>query len=249
MPGRHRFGSPKSGNMALESITSKCQVRQQEGLDWQFLDEHFDPRFWQQKAGFQATIGGRGGSCLIELDGRKAVLRRYHRGGVMGNLFFDQYLWLGQSLSRPWREWDVLLRARAADLPVPEPIAACTCRSGLLYRAALITVFLDDTEMMTERLQRENLSRECWYKLGMLVKQMHTAGIRHADLTSDNILMDSSDRFYLVDFDKARIMNTLDDWQWQPLYRFQRSMVKRHGQQHLHYDADDWQALMDGYQS
>ena len=235
--------------MALESITSKCQVRQQEGLDWQFLDEHFDPRFWQQKAGFQATIGGRGGSCLIELDGRKAVLRRYHRGGVMGNLFFDQYLWLGQSLSRPWREWDVLLRARAADLPVPEPIAACTCRSGLLYRAALITVFLDDTEMMTERLQRENLSRECWYKLGMLVKQMHTAGIRHADLTSDNILLDSSDRFYLVDFDKARIMNELDDWQWQPLYRFQRSMVKRHGQQHLHYDADDWQALMDGYQS
>jgi 3-deoxy-D-manno-octulosonic acid kinase len=102
---------------------------------------------------------------------------------------------------------------------------------------------------MTQRLQRQNLSRECWFKLGLLVKRMHTVGIRHADLTSDNILMDSSDRFYLVDFDKARIMRKLDDWQWQPLHRFQRSMVKRDGQQHLHYDADDWQALMDGYQS
>jgi 3-deoxy-D-manno-octulosonic acid kinase len=232
-----------------ESVTSNGRIRQQEEIDWQFQDEHFDPQFWQQKPGFQATIGGRGGSCLIELDGRKAVLRRYHRGGIMGRVFFDQYLWLGQSLSRPWREWDILLQARAADLPVPEPVAAFTCRSGLWYRAALITAFLDDTEMMTQRLQRESLSRECWNKLGLLVKQMHTAGIRHADLTSDNILMDSSDRFYLVDFDKARIMNKLDDWQWRPLYRFQRSIEKRDGQQHLHYDADDWQALMDGYQS
>ena len=233
----------------LESITSNCRIRQQDGIDWQFQNEHFDPRFWQQKPGFQATIGGRGGSCLIELDGRKAVLRRYQRGGIMGSVFFDQYLWLGQSLSRPWREWDILLQARAADLPVPEPVAAFTCRSGFWYRAALITAFLDDTEMMTQRLRRESLSRECWNKLGLLVKQMHTAGIRHADLTSDNILMDSSDRFYLVDFDKARIMNKLDDWQWQPLYRFQRSIEKRDALQHLHYDADDWQALMDGYQS
>ena len=235
--------------MALESVISNCRIRQQEGIDWQFQDDHFDPQFWQQMPGFQATIGGRGGSCLIKLDGRKAVLRRYHRGGVMGSVFFDQYLWLGQSLSRPWREWDILLQARAADLPVPEPVAAFTCRSGLLYRAALITAFLDDTEMMTQRLQRESVSRECWNKLGLLVKQMHTAGIRHADLTSDNILMDSKDRFYLVDFDKARIMNKLDDWQWQPLYRFQRSMEKRDGQQRMHYDSDDWQALMDGYQS
>jgi len=219
--------------MVFESITSNCRIRQQEEIDWKFQDEHFDSRFWQQKPGFQATIGGRGGSCLIELDGLKAVLRRYHRGGIMGSVFFDQYLWLGQSFSRPWREWDILLQARAADLPVPEPVAAFTCRSGLWYRAALITAFLDDTEMMTQRLQRESLSRECWFKLGLLVKQMHSAGIRHADLTSDNILMDSSDRFYLVDFDKARIMNKLDDWQWRPLYRFQRSIEKRDGHQRL----------------
>ena len=80
-------------------------------------------------------------------------------------------------------------------------------------------------------------------------ENLRKAGIRHADLTSDNILMDSSDRLYLVDFDKASIMSGLDDWQWQPLYRFQRSIEKRHKNQHLHYDADDWQVLMDAYQS
>ncbi len=167
----------------------------------------------------------------------------------MGTLSNDQYLWLGQARSRPWQEWDILLRARAADLPAPEPIAACTCRTAFWYSAALITAFLDDTEMMTQRLQRQNLPLKSWHELGMLIKRMHSAGIRHADLTSDNILMDSANRFYLVDFDKARMMKRLDDWQWQPLYRFQRSLDKRHRQQHLHFDSDDWQAFMDGYQA
>lgn len=235
--------------MALDSGPAKCRIRQQPDTAWQFSGAHFDPEFWQQYPGFEATIGGRGSSCLIEIDGRKAVLRRYRRGGVVGNLLNDQYLWLGQARSRPWREWDILLRARAAGLPAPEPIAAYTCRCALWYSAALITAFLDDTEMMTQRLQRQSLPHKSWHELGMLIKRMHSAGIRHADLTSDNILMDSVNRFYLVDFDKARMMKRLDDWQWQPLYRFQRSLDKRHRRQHLHFDGDDWQAFMDGYQA
>ena len=235
--------------MSAESPISRCHIRQQADFAWQFEDQHFEPRYWQNSPVFQATIGGRGGSSLIEIDGRRAVLRRYHRGGVAGEMLHDQYLWLGQSLTRPWREWDILVRARKAGLPVPAPVAACACRSFLWYRAALITAYLEDTEMLTQRLRREKLPADGWYKLGLLIKRMHAAGIRHADLTSDNILMDSQDHFYLVDFDKARIMNQIDDWQWQPLYRFQRSMNKRHRQQALNFDEDDWQLLMDGYQS
>jgi 3-deoxy-D-manno-octulosonic acid kinase len=232
-----------------DPVKPNYHIRQQQGIDWQFRSEHFDLDYWRQQPGFQATLGGRGGSCLIEVADRRAVLRRYQRGGAMGQLFNDQYLWLGLARSRPWQEWDILSRARAADLPVPEALAACVCRSGPWYRAALITGFLEDTEMMTQRLQRQKLSPECWYQLGLLIKRMHEAGIRHADLTSDNILMDSADRFYLVDFDKARLMKRLDDWQWRPLYRFQRSITKRNRQQQLFFDGDDWQVMMDGYQS
>jgi 3-deoxy-D-manno-octulosonic acid kinase len=78
---------------------------------------------------------------------------------------------------------------------------------------------------------------------------MHAEGIRHADLTSDNVLIDSQNRFYLIDFDQARVMNQIDDWQWQPLYRFQRSIDKRNRKLNLNYGEDDWQLLMDGYQS
>ena len=152
-------------------------------------------------------------------------------------------------MTRPWREWHILQRALKAGLPVPEPMAACACRSGLWYRAALITVYLEDTEMLTQRLQREKLSPGSWHQLGLLIKRMHAEGIRHADLTSDNVLIDSQNSFYLIDFDQARIMNQIDDWQWQPLYRFQRSIDKRNRKQILNYDEHDWQLLMDGYQS
>ncbi len=235
--------------MALDSDSPGCRVRQQADLQWQFRAEHFSVEFWRQQPGFMATAGGRGSSCLIEIDGRNAVLRRYRRGGVVGNLFSDQYLWLGQARTRPWQEWEVLEQARAAGLPVPEPLAACTSRSLLWYRAALVTAFIDDTEMMTQRLRR--ILHPAYLSAHPLrqIKRMHSAGIRHADLTSDNILMDSRDRFYLVDFDKACNMPHLDDWQWQPLYRFQRGLEKRHRHQPLHNADDDWQAFMDGYQS
>lgn len=211
--------------------------------------EYFSSDYWQGRHAFDNRIGGRGGSCLIELDGDKAVLRQYHRGGFIGNLLSNQYLWLGKQLSRPWREWQVLQHAREAGLPVPEPIAACACRRHFWYRAALITGYLEGTEMLTQRLEREPLDPGLWRSLGILFKQLHDRLIRHADLTSDNVLIDTANRFYLIDFDRARIMKRLDDWQWQPLYRFQRSMIKRNRNRRLNYGDSDWQALMDGYQS
>ena len=80
--------------MTSQSTPGKCQIRQKSGLAWQFEDEHFDLDYWRHKEGFKATIGGRGGSSMINLGDRLAVLRRYQRGGVAGSMFSDQYLWL-----------------------------------------------------------------------------------------------------------------------------------------------------------
>ena len=235
--------------MTREFKSSKCFILQSRECAHEFSEEEFTGSYWQHQPGHQATVGGRGGSYLVDIDGRQAILRCYQRGGKVGKLLSDQYLWLGWRMTRPWREWHILLRALKAGLPVPVPIAACACRSGLWYRAALITAYLEDTEMLTQRLQREKLPSGCWHQLGLLIKRMHAEGIRHADLTSDNVLIDSQNRFYLIDFDQARIMNQIDDWQWRPLYRFQRSIDKRNRKLNLNYGEDDWQLLMDGYQS
>lgn len=235
--------------MTREIKSGNCYILQPRDGDQEIEIEYFDVDYWQGKPGYESLGGGRGGSCLIELEGCRSILRQYHRGGYVGNLLSNQYLWLGKAMTRPWREWKVLQRALRVGLPVPRPIAACACRRGLVYRAALIMTYLQDTEMLTQRLAREKLPQDQWNRLGLLIKRMHGEGIRHADLTSDNVLIDSQNHFYLIDFDKARIMNRLDDWQWRPLYRFQRSINKRHRNQHLHFDEDDWQAFMDGYQA
>ena len=235
--------------MPSEHKSANCYLQQADEIGAALEVRHFDPETWRNSEGFREYAGGRGGSCLIELDGHRAVLRRYHRGGLVARLLSNQYLWLGKNLSRPWREWEVLELALAAGLPVPQPLGACICRTGFWYRAALITAYLDDTEMLTERIERVELERDDWFRLGLLVKRLHDAGIRHADLTSDNVLIDSANRFYLVDFDQARVMPRLDDWQWRPLYRFQRSIEKRDRRRKLHFGSNEWQALMDGYQS
>ncbi len=212
--------------------------------------QHFSADYWRDRPGTETVAAGRGsGSLRIELDGQRAVLRQYYRGGAVGKLLSNQYFWLGRNLSRPWREWHILDRARRAGLPVPEAIGACACRSGLWYRAALITAYIEDTETLTARLRRERLPRSNWRELGRLVKRMQAEGIRHADLTSDNLLIDSKNRLFLIDFDRARVMNRLDDWQWLTLYRFQRSMLKRDRKLALNFTEDDWQAFMDSYES
>ena len=228
----------------------RCHILQDPAQAPRLEARHFSLDNWRDQPGTRAMTSGRGsGSLRIELDGRPAILRRYYRGGAVGKLLSDQYLWLGRNLSRPWQEWHILQRARRTGLPVPEPIGACACRSGLWYRAALITAFIDDTETLTTRLRRERLRRDSWHDLGRLVKRMQAEGIRHADLTSDNLLIDARDRFYVIDFDRARVMNRLDDWQWQTLYRFQRSIQKRDRQQALNFGEDDWQVFMDSYES
>lgn len=235
--------------MPREVKTSNCYILQQPDDTRQFEKQHFDADYWQQQPGYRAIGGGRGGSIRIELDGQIAVLRQYYRGGMIGKILTDQYLWMGRAQTRPWREWVILEHALNAGLPVPEPIAACVCRSGLYYKASIIIAYLEDTETLTQRLERQTLEADCWHRLGLLLKRMHGEGIRHADLNSDNILIDTQDRFFLIDFDKARIMKRLDDWQWRPLHRLQRSIEKRNLKQTLRFDMDDWQALMDGYQS
>jgi len=235
--------------MKLDANPANCYIRQHEAVAQQLECKHFDPNYWVDKPGFQKIEGGRGGSIGISLGGARVILRPYYRGGMVKRLVTDKYLWTGKTRTRPWQEWMIMERALAAGLPVPEPVAACALKSGLCYRAAIMTRFLDDTETLAARLANSILEANQWNQLGQLIKRMQEEGIRHADLNASNILVDKQDQFYLIDFDKARVINHLDDWQWQPLYRLQRSLEKFDRNDPLNYHANDWQALMDGYQS
>jgi 3-deoxy-D-manno-octulosonic acid kinase len=227
---------------------TRCHVLQPPEATVELTGEQFDLDYWRDKPGYAELGGGRGATARIVVDGEAAILRRYYRGGMVGKLLTDQYLWLGKSLSRPWREWQILDRAYRADLPVPKPIAACVCHKGLWYHAAIITGYLANTETLAARLQTTEVPAQIWNRLGQIIRRLQGEGICHPDLTVTNILIDDENRLFLIDFDNARIKPRLDDWQWGPLHRLQRSFNKFNREYRPDYAGDDWQALMDGYQ-
>lgn len=161
----------------------------------------------------------------------------------------DKYLWSGLGRSRPWREFTILHSARQLGLPVPEPLAACICRSGVFYRGSLMTKFIPNTRSLSSLLREQELPAALWFQLGATIRQFHRQKIKHADLNSDNVLINQDNEFFLVDFDRARMMRDLGDWQWKPLYRLQRSLQKRQATMRLIYREENWLSLMDGYQA
>ncbi len=235
--------------MGENTKSTRCFILHDETSIHKLESYHFDANYWQDKPGFSRIDGGRGGSVKIIIDGQVAMLRQYLRGGLIARFLTDQYLWLGKRKTRPWQEWSILKSAREAALPVPKPLGICVVRTGFYYRATLMTDFFEDTETLAESLTHNSLPQGSWFQLGRLLKQFQVKGFRHADLNANNILMDHQGHFFLIDFDRGRMMTALGDWQWKPLYRLQRSLDKINRTSPLHYGDDDWQALMDGYQA
>ena len=227
----------------------RCCILHDEEAVGKLEQKHFDLSYWQANTEYENVVAGRGGSIKISLDGRPAILRRYLRGGMFTRVSTDRYLWLGRNRTRAWREWTILKLALEAGMPVPTPLGVCVCRDGLSYRAAIITAYIKNTVTLAERIAHSELGLKSWHRLGLLLQNFQQHRFRHADLNANNLLVDQQGQFYIIDFDKARVMRNLDNWQWSPLLRLQRSLEKINRQQDLHYRPTDWQALIDGYQS
>ena len=112
-----------------------------------------------------------------------------------------------------------------------------------------MTRYIPGTRSLTGFLCEQELSSALWYQLGETIRRFHEQRIKHADLTPDNILIDQDNRFFVVDFDRARIMRDFGDWQWRPLYRLQQALQKRQKTRRLIYREENWLSLMDGYQA
>ncbi|MCP4232183.1 MAG: hypothetical protein GY770_01175, partial [Aestuariibacter sp.] len=100
--------------MGQQNQLAACYILQDESTAHKLEQRHFDIDFWRDTPDFTELDGGRGGSVKIELHGQAAVLRQYKRGGLIRRISADRYIWFGKSRSRPWREWQVLRRAREA---------------------------------------------------------------------------------------------------------------------------------------
>lgn len=191
--------------------------------------------------------GGRGNTLILGDGEREFVLRHFRRGGAIGKINRDRYLWTGEDRTRPFTEWRILQKLANRGMPVPRPAIARYRRRGPTYTADIITLRVPGIRSLSAWLAEGERGPVNWRSIGAGLWRFHDAGVNHADLNAHNVQLDSSGRLWLLDFDKARIMQP-GPWRQRNLARLHRSLKKiRRQDGRVAYREADWRALLDGY--
>jgi 3-deoxy-D-manno-octulosonic acid kinase len=206
----------------------------------------FDAQHWQQAGAVALESSGRGSVLIVKRGAQTWVLRHYRRGGLVARFVEDHYLWPGLERTRPFREWRLLRRLRAAGLPVPNPIAAHVYRTGAIYTADIITTYLPDTRKLSAFIAQGRAPQTCWRDIGRMLRAVHEHGVDHPDLTAHNILLDGRDQVFLVDFDNARF-KPAGNWQRLGVERLKRSLRKVALETGTQFDPLAWAELESAY--
>jgi 3-deoxy-D-manno-octulosonic acid kinase len=230
----------------LETEDGAILFDRQVDLEWD--SDHLTVDFWRRRERVvENAVGGRGTVVFVSSSDQEWALRHYRRGGLIGRFVDDQYLWSGADRTRSFREWRLLGKLHDAGLSVPRPVAAGFSRRGAVYTADLITTRIPGAEPLSGRLQRAPLSEAGWIGVGRCVRQFHDAGVFHADLTAHNLLIDTNDKPWLLDFDRGQLRHP-GRWRRANMERFLRSLRKVSREvAGLHVTRRDWEVLVDAY--
>jgi len=208
----------------------------------------------------QAT--GRGQTYFFKHRHNDYVLRHYWRGGLIGKFNADFYFWsplcdihtsserkLAQlKKTRAYREFELLTLLATLQLPAPKPVAARITSFAFGYRADIITKTISDSESLTQKMQH-NLDNTLWFNIGKTIAQFHHHNIDHDDLNANNILIDSNETIFLIDFDKGKV-NHSNGWKPKNIDRLLRSLHKEQSKNSdLQFNTGNWEKLLKGYKS
>ncbi len=127
--------------------------------------------------------------ALPSISSRPAlIIKRYHVRGVSERL---KYLFLP---SRAASEWTALQHLKNAEVAVPRPLGFGEERSGrTLFHAGLIMENLLNAQVISKWLRHRRVGDperiEVLRQVGRQIAKLHSAGCRHRDLHSGNILV------------------------------------------------------------
>jgi 3-deoxy-D-manno-octulosonic acid kinase len=114
-----------------------------------------------------------------------------------------------------------------------------------MYRADIITERLADARTLAQLLEQQALDTSAWRHIGQTIASFHTAGVHHADMNANNIML-VGDAVYVLDFDRGRIRER-GPWERDVIARLKRSLVKLQARNpSMHFSERDWKALISG---
>jgi 3-deoxy-D-manno-octulosonic acid kinase len=242
------------------AIVKPCQEKIiQQGDNYYCFDENsiadfnenmLSADYWLQEKAITGTAQGRGTTYFVKHLTDEWVLRHYYRGGLIGKIINDSYLFTGFENTRAAQEFKLLKTLSALKLPAPKPIAYRIKKSGLTYQADILTGRITDAQDLVAILSTDSASDQIWRKIGRCIKSFHQQGIYHHDLNAHNILIDKDERVWLIDFDQGEQRQPNQKWQQANLDRLLRSFNKEKSKlPEFHWQANDWQFLLEGYLS
>ncbi|WP_122054474.1 3-deoxy-D-manno-octulosonic acid kinase [Vibrio sp. Evd11] len=202
----------------------------------------FDAEYWQQQNKIIGSATGRGTTWFVELDTIQAALRHYRRGGLFGKLVEDSYLYFGDEKTRSYQEFELLKVLQTSGVNVPKPIAARVVKSGVTYKADLLSEKIPNAQDLVAILRDKALPKEMYQKIGAEIRKMHEAKVNHTDLNIHNILIDDRYKVWIIDFDKCYIQNG-DKWKKGNWDRLKRSFLKEVTRTKINWNEDDWYSL------
>ena len=219
----------KVSGFSMNMSTDKIYDSYHFGSSWDLSEQHLGHliRLFNaptEKVG--SVLGGRSSVTVAQLEGiGPVVIKYYTRGGLIRYLVERKYLKCGKT--RGQIEYEVLQEVRKLGVSAPEPIVYAY-QGSILYKAWLATREIKQQRTLAELscVNEEHaliVMKEVAVQAAILIKN----NIFHADLHPGNVLVDSADRVFIVDFDKARLSpgsrNKLRD---KYLMRWRRSVIK-----------------------
>ncbi len=214
-------------------------------------DADFDPLLLTASGRVSGHATGRGQVWFVTARSPSAagvqwVLRHYRRGGLVARVSSDRYVWRGEAATRCAREIALLDYLAARGVAVPLPVAARYVRTGLWYRADLLTVAIPDVRTLASVCASGTVAGALAMAVGAAVRRLHDEGVWHADLNAHNVLIDSADHVWIIDFDRARLRRQ-GAWAAENLTRLRRSIDKVCSSAGTEFSPTAWATLKAGY--
>jgi len=215
----------------------------------QISARHFTPEGWAHAALLTGSLqsAGRGNTYFVGNVPQQFVLRHYWRGGLVGKIVRDVYVYSGADKTRPFVEWRLLDKLASNNMNVPRPAAARFVQHGTFYTADIITVRIPDVTSLSQTIAAADQSEAFWHSVGRSIWTFHDAGVYHADMNAYNIQIDKDGDLWMLDFDKGSVRSP-GSWQQQTLRRLHRSLEKIvRLDPTLNFRQANWEQLLAGY--
>ena len=212
-------------------------------------EDRFQATGWLHSEPVSGSLrsAGRGNTLFVGNVPRQFVLRHYVRGGLIGKLVRDTYVWTGEDATRPFAEWRMLAKMADSGLRVPRPAAARYARKGPFYTGDIITVRIPNVVPLSEYIAGDGAADGFWQSLGAAVQAFHEKGVFHADMNAYNLQIDNDGDLWMLDFDRGRLLSP-GPWQQKTLARLHRSLKKIVSlDPRLHFRQQNWEQFLEGY--